>query len=374
MKVTFVCDQVLSAVKSVIGAVAQKSTVPILSHVLIVADGSQWKITGSNLELSLIATLDLESEPFSICLPAKKLLDVLKSFANDDIVGLGIDDEKATIRCGRSRFTFNTLSAQDYPQIDTNQLIPITQIDQEVLSTLIRSTIHAMAEKDVRYYLNGLCFDFNQFNFNVVGTDGHRLAMRGIELSEPVLKKELIIPRDTIEELNKLLDQGQCSISGTSSSYVNSGDVVVTMNGIVVELEKLTLISRLIDGRFPDYQRVIQQNYEHRVIFDERFDDAIHRTGLILDKKTDVGIALEFSKNQVRVVAKTSEDEAEEFIDIDHDADEVVLGLNASYVEEALGAIRNEKVLFSFSDGQSSVKIESVDHDEGISVIMPMRL
>lgn len=374
MKVTFVCDQVLSAVKSVIGAVAQKSTVPILSHVLIVADGSQWKITGSNLELSLIATLDLESEPFSICLPAKKLLDVLKSFAKDAIVGLGIDDEKATIRCGRSRFTFNTLSAQDYPQIDTNQLIPITQIDQEVLSTLIRSTIHAMAEKDVRYYLNGLCFDFNQFNFNVVGTDGHRLAMRGIELSEPVLKKELIIPRDTIEELNKLLDQGQCSISGTSSSYVNSGDVVVTMNGIVVELEKLTLISKLIDGRFPDYQRVIPQNYEHRVIFDERFDDAIHRTGLILDKKTDVGIALEFSKNQVRVVAKTSEDEAEEFIDIDHDADEVVLGLNASYVEEALGAIRNEKVLFSFSDGQSSVKIESVDHDEGISVIMPMRL
>lgn len=374
MKVTFVCDQVLSAVKSVIGAVAQKSTVPILSHVLIVADGSQWKITGSNLELSLIATLDLESEPFSICLPAKKLLDVLKSFAKDAIVGLGIDDEKATIRCGRSRFTFNTLSAQDYPQIDTNQLIPITQIDQEVLSTLIRSTIHAMAEKDVRYYLNGLCFDFNQFNFNVVGTDGHRLAMRGIELSEPVLKKELIIPRDTIEELNKLLDQGQCSISGTSSSYVNSGDVVVTMNGIVVELEKLTLISRLIDGRFPDYQRVIPQNYKHRVIFDERFDDAIHRTGLILDKKTDVGIALEFSKNQVRVVAKTSEDEAEEFIDIDHDADEVVLGLNASYVEEALGAIRNEKVLFSFSDGQSTVKIESVDHDEGISVIMPMRL
>jgi len=257
MKVTFVCDQVLSAVKSVIGAVAQKSTVPILSHVLIVADGSQWKITGSNLELSLIATLDLESEPFSICLPAKKLLDVLKSFAKDAIVGLGIDDEKATIRCGRSRFTFNTLSAQDYPQIDTNQLIPITQIDQEVLSTLIRSTIHAMAEKDVRYYLNGLCFDFNQFNFNVVGTDGHRLAMRGIELSEPVLKKELIIPRDTIEELNKLLDQGQCSISGTSSSYVNSGDVVVTMNGIVVELEKLTLISKLVDGRFPDYQRVI---------------------------------------------------------------------------------------------------------------------
>ena len=374
MKVTFVCDQVLSAVKSVIGAVAQKSTFPILSHVLIVADGSQWKITGSNLELSLIATLDLESEPFSICLPAKKLLDVLKSFAKDAIVGLGIDDEKATIRCGRSRFTFNTLSAQDYPQIDTNQLIPITQIDQEVLSTLIRSTIHAMAEKDVRYYLNGLCFDFNQFNFNVVGTDGHRLAMRGIELSEPVLKKELIIPRDTIEELNKLLDQGQCSISGTSSSYVNSGDVVVTMNGIVVELEKLTLISRLIDGRFPDYQRVIPQNYEHRVIFDERFSDAIHRTGLILDKKTDIGIALEFSKNQVRVVAKTSEDEAEEFIDIDHDADEVVLGLNASYVEEALGAIRNEKVLFSFSDGQSSVKIESVDQDEGISVIMPMRL
>lgn len=374
MKVTFVCDQVLSAVKSVIGAVAQKSTVPILSHVLIVADGSQWKITGSNLELSLIATLDLESEPFSICLPAKKLLDVLKSFAKDAIVGLGIDDEKATIRCGRSRFTFNTLSAQDYPQIDTNQLIPITQIDQEVLSTLIRSTIHAMAEKDVRYYLNGLCFDFNQFNFNVVGTDGHRLAMRGIELSEPVLKKELIIPRDTIEELNKLLDQGQCSISGTSSSYVNSGDVVVTMNGIVVELEKLTLISKLIDGRFPDYQRVIPQNYKHRVIFDERFDDAIHRTGLILDKKTDVGIALEFSKNQVRVVAKTSEDEAEEFIDIDHDADEVVLGLNASYVEEALGAIRNEKVLFSFSDGQSTVKIESVDQDEGISVIMPMRI
>lgn len=374
MKVTFVCDQVLSAVKSVIGAVAQKSSIPILSHILIVSDGSQWKITGSNLELSLIATLDLESEPFSICLPAKKLLDVLKSFSKDAIVGLGIEDEKATIRCGRSRFTFNTLSAQDYPQIDTNQLIQITQIDQGVLSTLIRSTMHAMAENDVRYYLNGLCFDFNQFNFNVVGTDGHRLAMRGIELSEPVLKKELIIPRNTVAELHKLLDQGQCSISGTSSSYVNSGDVVVTMNGIVVELEKLTLISKLVDGRFPDYQRVIPQNYEHRVIFDERFSDAIHRAGLILDKKTDVGIALEFSKNQVRVVAKTLEDEAEEFIDIDHDVDEVVLGLNASYVEEALGAIRNEKVLFSFSDGNSSVKIESVDQDECISVIMPMRL
>lgn len=374
MKVTFVCDQVLSAVKSVIGAVAQKSSIPILSHILIVANSSQWKITGSNLELSLIATLDLESEPFSICLPAKKLLDVLKSFAKDAIVGLSIDDEKATIRCGRSRFTFNTLSAQDYPQIDTDKIVPIAQIDQEVLSQLIRSTMYAMAEKDVRYYMNGLCFDFNQFNFNVVGTDGHRLAMRGIELAEPVLKKELIIPRNTVEELNKLLDQGQCSISGTSSSYVNSGDVVVTMNGIVVELENLKLISKLIDGRFPDYQRVIPQNYEHRVIFDERFADAIHRAGLILDKKTNVGIALEFSKNQVRVVAKTSEDEAEEFIDVDHDTDEVVLGLNASYVEEALGAIRNEKVLFSFSDGNSSVKIESVDQDEGISVIMPMRL
>lgn len=373
MKVTFVCDQVLSAVKSVIGAVAQKSSIPILSHVLIVADGTQWKITGSNLELSLIATIDLESEPFSICLPAKKLLDVLKSFAKDAIIGLGIDDEKATIRCGRSRFVFNTLSALDYPQIDTNQLIPITRIDQGVLSTLIRSTIHAMAEKDVRYYLNGLCFDFDQFNFNVIGTDGHRLSIRGIELAEPVLKKELILPRGTIEELNKLLDQGQCSLSGTSSVYLNSGDVVATMNGIVIELDKLTLISKLIDGRFPDYRRVIPQEQEHHVIFDGKFADAIHRVSLILDNKTDVGMVLEFGKDQLRIVTKTNDDEAEELLDIENES-EVRIGLNASYVKDALSTIENENVLFSFSDCAVGVKIESANHDEGISVIMPMRL
>lgn len=373
MKVTFVCESVLSAVQSVIGAVAKKSSLPILSHILIVADGNQWKITGSNLELSLIATLDLESEPFSICLPAKRLLDVLKSFAKDAIVGLGIDDEKATIRSGRSRFTFNTLSALDYPQIATDKIVPIAQIDQEVLSQLIRSTMRAMAQQDVRYYLNGLCFDFNQFNFNVIGTDGHRLSMRGIELSEPVLKKELIIPSETVESLCKLLGNGSCSLSGTTSSYVNSGDVVVAMNGIVVELGTLTLISKLIDGRFPDYQRVIPQEHEHHVVLDGKFADAIRRVSLILDNKTNVGMALEFSKDQLRIVAKDNEDEAEELLDIENDS-EVLIGLNASYIEDALSAIENENVLFSFSDGTGSVKLESANQDEGVHIIMPMKL
>lgn len=375
MKVTFVCDQVLSAVKSVIGAVAQKSTVPILSHVLIVADGSQWKITGSNLELSLIATLDLESEPFSICLPAKKLLDVLKSFAKDAIVGMSIEDNKVTIRSGRSRFSFNTIAAEDYPTIQHERLSPVAKLDCNVFAAMIEATQHAMAFKDIRYYLNGLLFDFSQFDFVVVGTDGHRLAKHRTALAEPTHSKQLIVPRDSIHAIAKLLGNDEsCEISVETSEFTNNnGEQELAIHSIVIDVDRLTLTTKLIDGKFPDYQRVIPKQQKFYVELNrQQLLDAIKRVGLVLGSGDD-GIAMGFSENSLCLVARANEEEADESIDIENGT-ELVIGMNAQYVLDALSALESDTVVLGFTDATSAMRIESSNRDESVHVVMPKRL
>lgn len=378
MKVTFVCEPVLSALQSVIVAVSKKSTLPVLSHVLVLSDGKEWKLTGSDLELTLTARIDLATEAFAVCLPAKKLLDVLKSFAKDAIVGMSIEDKKVTIRSGRSRFSFNTLAAEEYPTIRHERLSPVAKLDCNVFAALIEATQHAMAVKDVRYYLNGLLFDFSQFDFVVVGTDGHRLAKHRTELAEPTYSKQLIVPRDSISAIEKLLGSNEsCEISVETSEFTNNkGEQELSYHSIVIDTERLTLTTKLIDGKFPDYQRVIPKQQKFYVELNrQQLLDAIKRVGLILDSE-NVGIAMEFGENSLRLVASANEEEADEIVDTREikNGSDLIIGMNAQYVLDALSALQSETVVLGLTDANSGMTVESSNHDESVHVVMAMRI
>ena len=375
MKVTFVSEPVLSALQSVIGAVSKKSTLPVLNHVLVQSDGKEWKITGSDLELTLTARIDLATEAFAVCLPAKRLLDVLKSFAKDAIVGMSIDNNKVTIRSGRSRFSFNTIAAENYPSIQHDRLSPVAKLDCNVFAALLEATQHAMALKDVRHYLNGLLFDFSQFNFVVVGTNGHRLSKHCTKLAEPTCSKQLIVPMDSINAIRKLLGDGEfCELSVETSEFTNNkGEQELAFHSIVIDAERLTLTTKLIDGKFPDYERVIPKKQKFYVeVNRQQLLDAIKRVGLMLDVN-NVGIAMEFGENSLRLVARANEEEADESIDIQNGT-EIVIGMNAQYVLDALSALRSETVVLGLTDANSCMTVESSNRDESVHVIMPMRL
>lgn len=375
MKVTFVCEPVLSALHSVIGAVAKKTTLPVLNNVLVQSDGREWKITGSDLELTLTARVELATEAFAVCLPAKRLLDVLKSFAKDAIVGMSIEENKATIRSGRSRFSFNTIAAEEYPTIQHERLSPVAKLDCNVFASLIEATQHAMAFKDVRYYLNGLLFDFSQFDFVVVGTDGHRLAKHRTALAEPTHSKQLIVPRDSIHAIAKLLGNDEsCEISVETSEFTNSkGEQELAIHSIVIDVDRLTLTTKLIDCKFPDYRNVIPKNQPIAIELNRtQLLDTIKRVGLVLDGYNS-GIAMEFSENGLRLVARANEEEADESIDIENGSD-LVIGMNARYIIDALSALESDTVVLGFTDANSSMRIESSNRDESVHVVMPMRL
>jgi DNA polymerase-3 subunit beta len=366
MKLEAKREQLLKPLQHVLGAVERRQTLPILSNVLLAAGERELTLTATDLEVELSTRTELPAEaPGEITLPARKLHDILRALPEDGAVALSVEGDKATVRCGRGRFTLATLPAADFPTLEDLPFEGDIRLSQGVLRSLIERAHFAMAQQDVRYYLNGLLLEVGPGVLRLVATDGHRLAFQELRTEVSAAEtRQVIVPRKGVMELLRLLADSDAEVL-----------LMLGANHIRVTMDDIRFTSKLIDGKFPDYQRVIPREGSRVVIADRvALRSALTRTSLVLTDKTQ-GIRLQLDDWILRAQAQNpDQEEAEEEVEINYSGGPLEIGFNGSYLLDALGALGGELAKLSFSDAGSSCLIEEADGAGGKHVIMPMRL
>lgn len=365
MKFSAEREAILSPLHAVIGVVERRQTMPILANVLLIARENSLMMTASDLEVELTASGSATvQETGEITVPGRKLLDIVKALPEKATVTLSLEGERAVIRSGKSRFTLATLSAADFPvveNIETKQKITLPQTE---LKMLLDKTHFSMAQQDVRYYLNGLLFEISAHQLRLVATDGHRLALAESKLNEPVANAlQVILPRKGVLELQRVLGtQGQVEIT-------------IGANHMRVSVDGVRFTSKLIDGRFPDYGRVIPSE-PNRIVGADRVSlrTALQRAAILSNEKYR-GIRLTLKPGLLVLQAHNPEqEEAEEELEVAHSGEAMEIGFNVNYLMEALAAIDGEQVELGFTDGNSSCLIKAPGVLNSRYVVMPMRL
>lgn len=366
MKLSGEREVLLKPLQAVIGVVERRQTMPILANVLIVArrDGKV-SVTATDLEVELVAsaTLSVEKEG-EITVPARKLLDICRALPEAAKIVLSLDGDKLHVRSGRSRFTLATLPAAEFPTVEDIEGQQTVELAQADARRLLEKTHFAMAQQDVRYYLNGLLLETDDTILRAVATDGHRLALCEVETRSPSKQsRQVIVPRKGVLELQRLLGE--------------EGDVTIAIgtNHVRVEVEDIRFTSKLVDGRFPEYARVIPRGQSHKLTADRHLlRQALHRTAILSNEKYR-GIRLEVKNNGVVIQAHNPEqEEAEEEIEVEYQDEPLEIGFNVNYLLDALGAIDSDEVEVGLTDGSSSCLISEPASDRYKYVVMPMRL
>lgn len=365
MKFSAPREAILKPLQAVIGVVERRQTMAILSHVLVrVADG-KLSITATDLEVELIAEAEVDSKAAGeVTVPGRKFHDICKALPDGSTIDVDVSGDRLTLKAGRSRFTLSTLQAGDFPTVDEIAGEHSIEVAQADLRWLIEKTQFSMAQQDVRYYLNGLLLETEGKQLRAVATDGHRLALAEVELGQKCEKEEqVIVPRKGVLELNRLLD-GEGKLT-----------VVLGSNHIRVDLEGVRLTSKLIDGRFPDYERVIPSKALNVVKADrDLLRHALQRTGILSNEKYR-GIRLELAPGNVTISANNPEqEEATETVELEYSGAEMEIGFNVNYLLDALGAVGSTEVELHITDSNSSCLIVSPETDRVRYVVMPMRL
>jgi len=366
MKFTISREQLLKPLTLVSGAVERRHTMAVLSNVLLEVSEHLLKVTATDLEVELIGTVELEGpvETGRTTVPAKKFLDICKGLQDGADIKIDIEGERMIIRSGRSRFTLSTLSADDFPNIDNWQSDTEFVLPQHLLRSVIESTQFSMANQDVRYYLNGMLFETNNDELKTVATDGHRLAVSSRKITAQLPNKQVIVPRKGVVELLRLIEATEDPVAvqiGESHLRANINNAVFT--------------TKLVDGRFPDYQRVLPRGGD-KVIITSRleFKQALARASILSNEKFR-GVRFNFSANELKITANNPEqEESQEIVDLDYQFDNLEIGFNVSYVLDALNALKSEQIKLTLGDANSSGLIESADSSESMYVVMPMRL
>lgn len=360
-------EALIRPLQLVAGVVERRQTLPVLSNVLLVLEKDQLSLTGTDLEVELIGRVGVQSAASEgeVTVPARKLMDICKSLPDEAMLKFDLDEGKLIIRSGRSRFQLSTLPSSDFPSVEESKGTLEFKVDQQVLKRMLDSTSFAMAQQDVRYYLNGMLFEVSADYLRVVATDGHRLAMHTEKVQTPAsAASQVIVPRKGILELARLLGEEQDQVS-----------VTLGTNHIRVLTDHFTFTSKLVDGKFPDYDRVLPKGGD-KVILANRQDlrQALSRTAILSNEKFR-GIRLLLSKGEIKILANNPEqEEAEEIVSVDYKGDGLEIGFNVSYLIDVLTVLDSEKVTVTLSDPNSSALIEASEEDGSLYVVMPMRL
>lgn len=371
MKLTLERETLLKPLQMVMGVVERKQTLPILSNILLDATDGRVSITGTDLEVELIGQMQLDVSPTTagkLTLPGRKLMDICKALPENSAIELYKDKDQVVICSGKSRFTLSTLPADDFPSVDQHIENDIEfGVKQTELQQLIQHSYFCMAQQDVRYYLNGMLLEVSSDYLRTVATDGHRLAVTTMSnIDTPAQEKvQIIIPRKGVLELLRLLSNNE-----------STATVCISNNHIQVKAKGYQFTSKLIEGRFPDYERVIPKNANKHVTLERgHFKDTLSRVAILCNEKFR-GLRFEFRHNLLRILANNPEQEiAEEEIKIDYDFDDVDIGFNVSYLLDVVNNLALDVVTLNFSDANSSLVIEERDDDIScVYVVMPMRL
>ncbi|MBK4988581.1 DNA polymerase III subunit beta [Pseudomonas sp. S36] len=367
MHFTIQREALLKPLQLVAGVVERRQTLPVLSNVLLVVQGQQLSLTGTDLEVELVGRVQLEesAEPGEITVPARKLMDICKSLPSDVLIDIKVDEQKLLVKAGRSRFTLSTLPANDFPTVEEGPGSLTCNLEQSKLRRLIERTSFAMAQQDVRYYLNGMLLEVSRNTLRAVSTDGHRLAL--CAMSAPIEqddRHQVIVPRKGILELARLLTDPEGMVS-----------IVLGQHHIRATTGEFTFTSKLVDGKFPDYERVLPKGGDKLVVGDRQaLREAFSRTAILSNEKYR-GIRLQLAAGQLKIQANNPEqEEAEEEISVDYEGSSLEIGFNVSYLLDVLGVMTTEQVRLILSDSNSSALLQEAGNDDSSYVVMPMRL
>lgn len=360
-------EALLKPLQAVVGVVERKHTLPILSNILVESSAGKTALIATDLELQITTWMDGNAETeTAFTVSARKLLDITRSLPEETALSLDLNNEQMRIQAGKSRFNLQTLPAKDFPKLQSGEGDGINfQIDAGKLRKLLARAQYAMAVQDIRYYLNGMLFQLQDKKLVVAATDGHRLAVDAIELDFEVSEAiEVILPRKTVLELIKLLTDDEEKVS------VQAGG-----NQVVFKQQNFELRSKVVDGKFPDYQRVVPVGYEkHFDIGRQRLHQALTRAAILTNDKYR-GVRMAMTAGSLRIACSNNEqEEAQDELEIDYAYDPLDIGFNVQYIQDVLNNLDCESVRCLFGDANSSMLI-SIPEDENFRyVVMPMRI
>jgi len=366
MKFNIERGKLLPALQIVNTVIERRQTLPILANLLIVIGENKITLSGTDLEVELVVSIDLETkESKEITISARKLLDICRSLPEQASLEFLVEGDNIKIRSGKSRFTLVTINAKEFPSMEMKEALIEFDIPENVLKQLLEDTMFAMAQQDVRYYLNGLLLEASNNKLKAVATDGHRLAMKEIEVNLNTNSElQVIVPRKGVSELARVLH--------STEEIVH---VQINQNQIKATISQTQLTSKLIDGRFPDYERVIPGKSEYLIVAHrEKLRQSLNRASILSNEKYR-GVEVILQKGKLKAHAHNPEqEEAEEEIEIDYKGEEMEIGFNVSYLLDALDAIKTEKVVLTIKDPSSSCLLLPEGETECKYVVMPMRL
>jgi DNA polymerase-3 subunit beta len=358
----------LKPLQQVTGVVERRQTLPVLSNVLLQVEEDRLSMTGTDLEVEIVARVNLiGAEPGEVTVPARKLMDICRELPEQAEIDIRFADQRLMISSGRFTSALSTLPATDFPSVEKSSHELSLTFESKTFKRLIDRTSFAMAQQDVRYFLNGMLVELSGDRVRTVATDGHRLAMSSFVVeggTESETIQQVIVPRKGILELQRMLGEVDGDVSMTIGS-----------NHLCAETSDFTLTTKLVDGRFPDYDRVIPKDGD-KVVFADRVElrQALNRTAILSNEKFR-GIRANLSSGVLQLSTNNPEqEEAEETVSVDYEGEALEVGFNVVYLQDVLGVLENDKVKITLHDSNSSALVEESEDEDSIYVIMPMKL
>ena len=366
MRFTLQREAFLKPLAQVVNVVERRQTLPVLANFLVQVQNGQLSLTGTDLEVEMVSRIAVEdAQDGETTIPARKLFEIIRALPDGSRITVSQTGDKITVQAGRSRFTLATLPSNDFPSVDEVEATERVAIGEATLKELIERTAFAMAQQDVRYYLNGLLFDLRGDALRTVATDGHRLALCETELEKASgAKRQIIVPRKGVTELQRLLESGDREI-----------ELEVGRSHVRVKRDDVTFTSKLIDGRFPDYEAVIPIGADREVKVNRESLRASLQRAAILSNEKYRGIRVEVSPGNLKISAHNPEqEEAQEEIEADTTVSDLAIGFNVNYLLDALSALRDEEVIIQLRDSNSSALVRESSSEKSRHVVMPLRL
>ena len=363
-------ELLLKPLGNVSGIVEKRHALPILSNLLLESHQGSLRFTATDLEMQISTQIKTElSEDFQITISAKKLFDITRALPEKSKIDIQIEEAKVIVKAKKSRFNLQTLPSQDYPVMkkELNHDLPDNvelKLPQREFKSLLKQVDFAMAQQDIRYYLNGLLIEVKEKNINVVGTDGHRLSFTSSGLSNSGQNAQAIVPRKTIVELVKLLNETEDPL-----------EISFSKNQVHFKFNDIDLITKVIDGKFPDYSRVIPVGHENSFNINRALLlDSMLRASILSNDKYR-GIRMVVENNNLKLVSNNSEQEqAEEELEIEYKGDKIDIGFNVTYLIDVLTNIQSDQLTIAFKDSSSSCLVTIPNNEQYKYVVMPMRI
>ncbi len=366
LKIKTTNDKLLGPLQQVTGIVERRHTLPILSNVLISAADGNVDFLATDLEVQITSRAALgNGAEGSVTAAARKLYDILRSLPEDAEVSLEAKESRMTVRAGKSRFNLQTLAAADFPRmVEAKDASKTLTLPQKALKHALGLVQFAMAVQDIRYYLNGVLLSVDSATLRVVATDGHRLSFASQALGSDHGSVEAILPRKTVLELIKLLGDTDDPVS----LAIGSNQVRFSFGG-------LEIVSKIVEGKFPDYQKVIPTTHKNRIELDRvALAQSLNRAAILSNEKIR-GVRLVFTKDALAIICTNNEqEEAEESLAVEYDGDPLDIGFNISYLLDVLNHVDTSTVSFSMGDSNSSALVQMPGRDDFKYVVMPMRI